>query len=344
MDVRARMQLASDEAEKALTGDVTPEPQPEKEGSAASGTDPEPEPEPEPEPPPAPGEQSVSVLLADIARLKAQLDDENSPTYKARWQSLQGMYNADTARLKAEVEELKRVAEAKPDTPAAVPFTDAEYATLVEEVGETAAAILKPHGKSNPAQDAVVAELRAEIATLKGETKAASEMAERVNKTQATTAAERYATAQAEAIPDWDLLMGTEDKQFKNQNPKFTQFLQASTRGKSNFEWLKEYHSQGDLAQVKQIFDEGRAFVGAPVPAAPKAEAKKPSADAEKFIEPDKTGKGAIVPAGVQEFIPHSEYNAFVESVKKGTFKGTREERTKLEAKYDKAFAENRIR
>ncbi len=338
MDIRARMQLAANEADKALSGDVAPEPQLEKEDSAASDTDPDQEPDPDPQPN---TDQDNTGLRAEVARLKAQLDDENNPTFKARWQSLQGMYNADTARLRAELDELKKTAEAKPAPAPITPFTDEDYATLVEEVGETAAKILKSHGKGNPAQNSIIAELKAEIATLKGETKAASDMAERVGKTQATTAAEQYATAQAKAIPDWDALMGTEDQQYANQNPKFTKFLQTTVRGKTNFDWLKECHTEGNLAGVKQIFDEGRIFAGAPSPAATKP---KPSSGAEKYIEPDKTGKGAAVPAGQQEIIPHSEYNAFVNSVKKGTFRGTREERAQLEAKYDKAFAENRIR
>jgi hypothetical protein len=339
MDIRDRMQLAADEADRALRGDVEPEPTPEGDGVLEADTD-QPQADHEPEPEPAHQGPDSPDMQRQIDRLTAQLNDENSPTYKARYQSLQGMFNSETARLKGELDEAKRALEAKPAAAEIAPFTDEEYESLVEEVGQTAADILKSRGKDSH-QSAELAELKAELATLKGETKAASALAERVVQSQASTDAERYAAQQARAIPDWEALMGRADKQFTDQNPKFTEFLNQASRGKTNFDWLAEYHGQGNLAEVKLIFDEGRAYVGAAVP---KPAAKKPSAGVERYIEPDKTGKGAPVAAVAAEIIPHGEYNRFVDSVKKGTFAGTRDERAKLEARYDAAFRENRIR
>ena len=341
MDVRERMQLAADEAERALSGDVAPaEPTPEVAGLPAENTDPEPQPSPEPEPQPeAPAAPTApaapandAALQAEVARLRAQLDDENSPTFKARWQSLQGMYNADTARFRAELEELK-TNPAKTAAPAVTPASDGIYNSLVEEVGQTTADILKPYLDK-------IAALEATVTGVAGDVKTTKEKTAQVEAVQAQTEGERFYSELNRIAPDWKTINGWEPDGIK-QDPRLAGFVSQVIPGTSLTyqDALERHYEKRDVAKVAEIFNLFKKTTEVAKPAV-----KTPAADPSRYVEPDKTGKGVAVPAGAAEIIPHDEYNSFVNSVKKGTFSGTREERTRLEARYDKAFQENRIR
>lgn len=337
MDVRQRMLKASEDADKALMGDpAPPEPQPGDTPAGISDGTPEPKPDPDPQPPePKHDDSTVEQLKAEVSRLTAILSDENNQTYKARYQSLQGMFNAETARMRAEIEELKQAVAAPAPQPQ-TPDNSAEYDLLVEEVGEKTAKILKPYLDK-------IASLEATVSGVSGEVKATKEKAVQVEKLQAQTADERFFSTLESTVPDWKKVNGW-DKDGIPQDPRFTGFMGQTIPGTAMTyqDALTAHYQTRNAVKVAEIFDLFKKTVGIIEPQ--KQDKPKPSAEVDKYIEPDKTGKGANKPDPGPEIIPHSEYDAFVASLKKGTFKGTREERAKLEAKYDKAIAENRIR
>src|SRR5512136_1910404 len=92
---RDRMAAAAEEADEFL-GTLTSE-------EAPAGIAPEEEQKPEETPSQeAPGE-SIDTVRAELARLRAQIADENNPSWRAKYNTLQGMFN----RLNEEVKELK---------------------------------------------------------------------------------------------------------------------------------------------------------------------------------------------------------------------------------------------
>lgn len=105
----------------------------------AAAAEPEKVPEPEaPEPAPAP-EPSEPEPKEDATAPAPEPEDENGETFKHRWQTLQGKYNAETRRLREELAQLREELKAKaPEKPAA-----AEAAPEPEELDEDARKLLE---------------------------------------------------------------------------------------------------------------------------------------------------------------------------------------------------------
>jgi uncharacterized small protein (DUF1192 family) len=339
MDARARMEREAEAAETELMEGAPPEPKPE-DAAGLPGGEPKPDAENTPVPEKSEGGTDVAALQTEISRLTAQLDSENSQTFKARYQTLQGMFNTETGRLKAEIEELKVQLAAKPAAHAVPAMTDEQFAILVKEVGEPAAEIMRANAA--PQTSAELAELRNELAALKGETKAASQKAELA---QAQTAEERFMSNLNTLTPDWKSINGWESDGIK-QDPRFTAFAHQPIpgAGMTYQDALVDQYQKGSAAGVAEIFNLFKKSVETPVSSEKKLTAAEELA---RQLEPDKTGKGVKVPvlnAADKEIIPMSEYDAFCNSITRNTFRGTREERLKLEARYDKAMSEDRIR
>lgn len=341
----ARMLREAEEADKLFSEDgkqeTGQEPTPEKAG-LQSGHEPVPEKKEEPA-----EAQNVTALQAELAtqkaeisRLKAMLEDENSPTYRQKYATLQGMFNAETTKLRAEIEELKKSAAEKSKEPE--PAVDlADFEELKAEVGEKTAKILKPYlDKIKSLEDA--------LSGVAGEVKTTKEKAGQLEVAQAQTAEERFFANLDAIAPDWKKINGWESDGLP-QDPRFSGFMTQVIPGTASTyqDAMVAHYQNRNAAKVAEIFDLFKKSVG--IAEQPKKEdppeEKKPAAnDVEKYVEPDKTGKGTTPPTGQEEIIPHAEYDAFIKSVTRGTFRGTREERAKLEARYDKALAENRIR
>lgn len=351
MGSTARMLKEAEDAENALFGDgevkSTEDPKPATEGLAEDAT---PEPEKVAVSPTVPAVAELQAELAsqkaEVARLVRQLDDENSPTFRQKYATLQGMFNTETAKLRAELEELKKAVIEKPKEPAVAANTE-DYDTLVAEVGEKTAKILKPYLEKIAALESTVSGVAGEVKNVAGEVKTTREKAGQLEVAQAQTAEERFFANLNAISPNWKKINGWSEEGL-SQDPRFSGFMGQVIPGTSSTyqDVLNSHYSNRNAVKVAEIFDLFKKSVV--IGETPKQDdpPKKQSAAAEmeKYIEPDKTGKGATIPTGQEDIIPHAEYDTFVNAVTRGTFRGTRDERAKLEARYDKALAENRIR
>lgn len=350
MDPAAKRQQQADEARAALdaaVADVTVVDEPAQVDEPAAAVDepatiiPDASADTQPNP-------EIARLQAEVSRLTARLDDENSPTYKSRWDALKGQFNArgtEIDTLMAKVAKLEQKLEEKakqPGPPAPKMEEDPEYLILVEEVGEKAAKVIYRQQEELKTIKGQLGGVDEELKATKGKTEKIEGETGQIKERQASTEAERYAARIAQAVPDWNALMGTPDKEYADQAPKFTEFLQKSVRGKTNFQSLADAHNSGDIATVKEIFDEGRVYAGVTVKPTP-APTAKPSSKADKFIEPGKTGQGTQEPTGVSEMIPESEIKALSTAIRMQTFKGTKAELDALKEKHRKARIEGRV-
>lgn len=326
-----RMQRESEEAEQALEKMLLPpEETPETPDSEQA------EPIPEATPAAAPEKAEPDVENHEVASLKAQLDGS-----KQKFTSLEGRFNAL-------VEQYRELKEAVKQTPAAVEPSapvakqaepdpnDEDYKTLVEEYGDKAAkSIWRMAQKAGGISDDKLVKLVEE------KTRPVAEKLESVSKSQAVTAEERFFTNLEAKVPDWKQINGWQNEGLQ-QDPKFSQFLDERVpfQNYTFNDLLAHSYQQGDVHKVAEIFNTFKGAAGkVDTPPAVK------TSGLEQHLEPEKTGKGSpVTTMSNQEIIPKATYEAFYGSITKGTFKGTKEERDKLDAKYEKALLEGRVR
>jgi hypothetical protein len=242
----------------------------------------------------------VETLKAEIARLTQRIDDDNNPTWKQRYSSQQGVINSQGEELRtirAEMADLKRKLEEGPKNPEPEPAKredNPDYQALEKDLGAAAAKIIFNQQEELNSLKGKFGAVDEELKATKGKTEQIEEATDKIAGHQAQTESEKYASRVATAVPDWDALMGTQDRGFSDQNPKFTEFLQKVVRGKSNFQALADAHQSGDIAVIKEIFDEGRTYAGVALSPEkdrekPTGEQEKPLSKAEQFLEPNKT-------------------------------------------------------
>lgn len=282
-------------------------------------------------------------LKAELARATTMLTDENSQTYKSRWEALQGQFRGKSqkvdeltekiANLETKIEQLA----ARPSVPEPAPKMedDPEYQADVEDgLGPRQAALNYQFRQKMATLEGKTGAIDEEIKATKGKATEIEQKTGKIEEYQAATAAERYAAAEAQAVPDWDSLMGTQDKGFADQNPKFSDFLKQNVRGKTNLEWLKDFKESWDVQGVKEIFDAGRAYAGEK----PVVTKLKPSERAEGYLEPNQTASRTDEPTGEPPKMKRSQINEFKRQIRAKQFKGTAEEREAFRQRIDNAI------
>ncbi len=275
--------------------------------------------------------ESIDTLKAEVSRLKALIADENNPSWRAKYNTLQGMFN----RLNEEVKELKEQGRGeKPD--AQVPKDDGVSDQLVNQ-------LVEEFGTENTQVIKKLIALEAEkIAAKKLEEqfKPVQDRIERVEKTQVQSETDRFFTALSAAVPDWKQINGWGPDAIEQQ-PKFAEFLDKIVPATDyTFNDLLQHHYQtGNAAKAAEIFKIYKA--------SQETEAVKPKGTgAEQYIDPGKTQKGTTPPTDAQQKKTYSldEIDKFYDSVTKGTFRGTYEERESLDREYHQAIIEGRVK
>jgi hypothetical protein len=317
-----RMAAAAEEADEFLDS-LTAPPEETPAGIVPEGHQPDDTPAPDKAP-----EASIDTLKAENDRLKAQLGDENSPSWRTKYNTLQGMFN----RLNEEVKELKEQGKAHPATPdAPTPVDTRVFDHLVEEFGtETAEGIRKLIG--DQAEKIAAQKLEEQL-------KPYQERIDRVEKTQVQSESDRFFTALSGAIPDWKKINGWGPDGIE-QSPAFGQFLDQPVPATDyTYNDLLQHHYQnGNVAKAAEIFNIYKASQGSE-PAKP-----KPSG-VEQYVDPGKTQRGTAPPDSNQKkTYSLTDIDRFYDSVTKGTFRGTYEERVALEKEYHQSIIEGRVK
>lgn len=335
MAMPGRMQQEAEEADKFLEnmnqpGEPTPAEQVPETGGLPTST---------PATPPA-GSEEVDTLRAEVTRLQQLLADENSPTYRHRYEVLVGKYNAEIPRLAEKIRELEarlNEAPAAPAAPQTNPEYEAAYHDLEEEYGPTTAKSILTIAQSL-AQEQIAAAQQQFEAQLQERLQPYDEQVQQLAQTQAQTAQERFFSTLDALVPDWKQINGWRNEGIA-QNPAFGAFLNETVPG-GDFTFndlLLQHYKRGNALKVKEVFDIFKSRNTA-APAAP------PSKQVEQYIDPSKTGRGAAPPNNQPKTYTRAEIDSFYDSRLKGTFRGTREEAQRLEAEYEQAMLEGRVR
>ena len=347
VDMKAKRREKVEEAEKALRDalegkaieDVVTIPDPVTSTDEPTAIEPQADTTPTSEEPTEKQEPDTSAndkLQAEISSLKAELkratdilSDENSQTYKSRWEALKGQFQGKSqkvdeltekvAKLEAKIEQLSSA----PSAPEPKMEEDPEYLADIEDgLGPRQATLNYQFRQKMKMIEGKVGGVDEAIKATKGKAEEIEAKAKELETYQYANIAEKYAVAEATAVPDWDSLMGTEAMNFSDQNPKFTEFLGLVVRGKTNLQWLKDFKDKYDVQGVKEVFDAGRSYVGE------KAVKTKPSDKAAKYIEPDQTASRSLdVVDTTPKPLKRSEIREFQRQIRTKQYKGTQAER-----------------
>jgi hypothetical protein len=302
---------AAERIEQELQNAANPQPEP-----VAEEPEPEPvvEPEPvleqEPEPQPEPTKPS---------------DDE---TWERRYKTLQGMFNAETARNKAEVADLKsqlkqvlsEIKESKvaPTEPQRSLVTDKDVedfgGDLVDLIGRKAADVV----------NAEMSRLKAENAQLREEMGSVTEQ-------QGEARRDVYFSNLERLVPDYREL---------NVDPDFLEWLadvdNLSGQPRQNF--LNNAFESYDVDRTAVLFNSFKELTAAP--AKPKVVPK----ELQRQVAPGTSKASSVASTPANERIwKMSEIDRFYKDVARGNYKGNDAEQARIEAEIDQAVLEGRL-
>ncbi len=288
-----------------------PEPQPEPNADPEPQDDPEPAPvNQDPEPQPEPTKPS---------------DDE---TWERRYKTLQGMFNAETARFKSEVAELKselkeaisklKEAPATPTEPQRSLVTDKDVedfgGDLVDLIGRKAADVV----------NAKMARLEEENARLREELGSVSEQ-------QGEARRDVYFSSLERVVPDYREL---------NVDPDFLEWLSEtdSLSGQPRQHFLNIAFESYDVERTAVLFNAYKDTIApAPQPTVVPKELQRQVAPGTS-----KASSVASTPAAERVW-KMSEIDKFYKDVARGVYKGNDAEQARIEAEIDQAVLEGRL-
>lgn len=293
-------------------------------------------------PAPAPKKTEETVKAKEVAEPKipewqqketegVKVGDENTETWKHKYEVLIGKYNAEIPRMATENKDLKsqiaELQEAVKDLQSKVAVKEAS--AKKEDVNSAVEIIKRELG--DDVSGALTQLLDSKTSTIpKQYEEKVSRLEQKVensDKRQALTEKQAYSNTLNQLIPN--LLE-------KNKNPKWLEFLTNTvpfSRGRTYQQLLDEANEQMDASGVAEIFN---AFYGAT-----KSNGKKH--DIEEFLEP---GKPKPKSPNVEEekIYTKAEIKQFDQDVVRGKYTGKDELRQKLEDEHTRAILEGRVR
>lgn len=304
---------AAERIEQELQNAANPQPEPvAEEPEPEPVVEPEPvlEQEPEPEPQPEPTKTS---------------DDE---TWERRYKTLQGMFNAETARNKAEVADLKdqlkqvlselKESKVAPTEPQRSLVTDKDVedfgGDLVDLIGRKAADVV----------NAQMSRLEAENARLREELGSVSEQ-------QGEARRDTYFSNLERLVPDYREL---------NVDPDFLEWLAEvdNLSGQPRQNFLNNAFESYDVDRTAILFNSFKELTA--TPAQPKIAPK----ELQRQVAPGTSKASSVATTNANERIwKMSEIDRFYRDVARGTYKGNDAEQARIEAEIDQAVLEGRL-
>lgn len=257
-------------------------------------------------------------------------DDDES--WKQRYRTLKGMYDAELPTLHAKIRELEeanrqlqadlervRATPPEPETPAN-PITDRDR----EEFGEDLIELIERAAEAKTAPlHKRIAELEQQNQELRGRV---GDVSEKVGKTSAET----YLARLADAVPDWEEI---------NYDPNFIEWLKVvdPVYGVERNVALQVAHKNLDVARVAAIF---KAYKESRTPP---TQPQKPAADLGRQVAPTRTRSGAPAQQQVQGKIwTNAEISQFFDDWRRGRI--PQDEAERIEQDILAAQAQGRIR
>jgi len=291
---------------------------------------------------PADGTAPAAAAPSPAEQRRVGTTDED-PTFEQRWRSLQGMYNADTTRLRAENTQLnQRVTQleqliASLSAPQQTQSAQVAAERLitdkdVEEYGDSIEVMRRAAREEVTTANREIAELKRVIAQLQANI---VPKVESVAQRQALNAEQMFWSDLSAQVPDWREINA--DQQFHSW------LLEVDPlAGVPRQTFLDAAQSQLDAARVAGFFKTWQSLSGNSVAQQTRNAA---ASQLEKQIAP---GRGrtsaAMTTGGDTKVYTRVDVAKFFDDVRKGVYKGREQERDRIERDIFAAQREGRIR
>ena len=291
----------------------------------------------------APADSTAPVASAPTPAEQGRPGNTNEdPTYEQRWRSLQGMYNADTSRLRAEntqlsqrvgqLEQLISSLSAPQQTPAQTAADRLITDKDVEEYGDSIEVMRRAAREEVTATQREIADLKRVIAQLQA---TVVPKVESVAQRQAQNTEQAFWSDLTARVPNWREINA--DQQFHSW------LLEVDPlAGVPRQTFLDAAQGQLDAARVAGFFKTWQSLSGTSVAQETRNIA---SSQLEKQIAP---GRGrtsnATTTGGETKVYSRGDVAKFFDDVRKGLYKGREQERDRIERDIFAAQRDGRIR
>ena len=284
--------------------------------------------EPTPEPTPAPAEPTpVEPTPAPTEPVVAE------ETWQQKYKTLKGMYDAEVPRLhadmrdlKAQVESLRKAAEAKPAEPVkpATPeklVTDADVEAFGSDLIEVQRKVARE----------VAAEFRGELDAIKAEN---DKLREQLTSTGTQVSEASFEQRLHRLVPDFEQI---------NVDPKWIEWLNEVDpllRG-PRMSVAQEAFNQGDAAGIAHYVSMFKATL------APAAPVEPPSSKAEELarqVQPTRSATSTVPTSQQGKVYSDMDIQKMFRRAIEMSAKGLNEDARKLEAEIDLAYKEGRVK
>jgi hypothetical protein len=267
-------------------------------------------------------------------------DPKGQQTAEQRYRTLQGMYNADTGRLRSENQQLQqRLAQLEQlmttmsQTPAPPQVADQRFVTEqdIEEYGDSVDLMRRVTREETLAHQRELAELKDTIRKLQA---SVVPRVEQVAQAQAHSTEQSFWSTLNAMVPDWRDV---------NADPGFHGWLLEvdPLSGLSRQTFLDNAQRSFDAQRVAQFFNAWKGSAGNQVA---QTQRSAPKSELEKQVVPGKGRTGAAPSSsGNNKTYTPQDIAKFYTDVRQGRFKGRDDERARLERDIFAAQREGRI-
>lgn len=270
---------------------------------------------------------------------QGQKDNQSQETVEQRYRTLQGMYNADTARLRADNQQLssrltqmEQLISSLSSQPTVQMNTDQKYVTEqdVEDYGDSVDLMRRVTREETAAAQREIAELKQTIRQLQA---SVLPRVEQVAQHQAQSAEQSFWAELGRVVPNWREI---------NADQGFHSWLLEvdPLSGLTRQTFLDNAQRSQDVRRVAQFFEAWQGQAGQSVAQTTR---HVNTNQLEKQVSPGK-GRSGGTPSGQQSktYTPE-DIAEFYSSVRQGRFKGRDEERARIERDIFAAQREGRI-
>lgn len=295
------------------------------------------------------GEATAAAFGADGSEKSAPVPAPNEQraagtttedTFEQRYRTLQGMYNADTSRLRADnqqlnsrVSQLEQLLSSLSSTPAA--STAATYETLVtpkdiEEYGDSIEVMRRVTKEEVSAANRRIAELEQLIRQM--QTNVVPKV-EQVAHRQAMSAEQAFWADLTAVVPQW------RDVNADNAFHSWLLEIDPMT-GLTRQSYLEDAQRNLDARRVANIFTAWQGLSGQSVA---QSSRPAPTSQLEKQVAPGRSRSGGSAVSDQPKTYAPDDIRKFFDDVRKGLYKGKEAERDRIERDIFAAQRENRI-
>jgi hypothetical protein len=285
-----------------------------------------------------PPANSVQESVPESPPVEQGVGDQDDETWQQKYQTLQGMYNADVPRLNSQLQDISQRSQqmeqliatmqaAPPPEPTPVPassLTEAE----VDEYGESIDIMRKVSQEIAGQYQKQISDLTATVQQLQG---SVVPRVEQIANDQAQNADQVFWSNLTTEVPNWREV---------NDNQDFQSWLLETDplSGLTRQTYLDDAQRNRDVARVSSFFTSWASVTGAKV-----AQPNRTASELEKQVTPGKGRNSGASQSGELKTYTPQDITKFFEKVRTGKFAGKEKERDAIERDIFAAQADGRI-